>query len=372
MNVSTRAPRVSRARLPSRCVFVGLAAQWLVGCGSEASTPPVVVDIEQCTRLEVVDGGARSDGAVARDVVDGASDAEKDHRSCASAPMCGAEGDRVSCCASIELPAGTCRMGRSVSGSDAFAVPNPEELPEHDVPVRSVRLDRFEVTVSRFRAFVDAWTGQPVCDAVGANPTIMASGWKSEWNASIPHHRAALTAALRCDGEATWTDTPGPNEERPIVCLDWYTAFAFCAWDGGRLPTEAEWEYAASGGDENRTYTWGSEPPTCERVSPLDRCHGPDDLLPRAGRHRAGAARWGHEDMAGGAAEWVLDWWGYYRDEVLTAFVRLDPPPMTLPQRVLRGGGYYGSHGDLRAADRTASRPELRSSRMGVRCAYER
>jgi hypothetical protein len=61
--------------------------------------------------------------------------------------------------------------------------------------------------------------------------------------------------------DMTWTDTVGPNENLPMNCVPWYKAFAFCVWDGGRLPTEAEWNYAATGGNEQRKYPWGSTAP---------------------------------------------------------------------------------------------------------------
>jgi formylglycine-generating enzyme required for sulfatase activity len=54
-------------------------------------------------------------------------------------------------------------------------------------------------------------------------------------------------AALKCQMVPSWTDTAGANEALPMNCLTWYAAFAFCVWDGGFLPTEAEWNYAATG-----------------------------------------------------------------------------------------------------------------------------
>ncbi len=132
-------------------------------------------------------------------------------QSCAGGLTCGAFG----CCDSGSLPAGTFPMGRG-AGSDAVASGWNNELPEHSVSVSAFQLDLFEVSVSRFRAFVNQYTGAPPPAGAGSHPLIPGSGWQSAWNASLPATQAMLRASVSsCDQSAeTWTDLPGPNEDR--------------------------------------------------------------------------------------------------------------------------------------------------------------
>ncbi len=64
-----------------------------------------------------------------------------------------------------------------------------------------------------------------------------------------------------CPGPSTWTPSTGAQESLPMNCINWFEAYAFCIWDGGFLPSEAEWLYADVGGSGEREYPWGSEPP---------------------------------------------------------------------------------------------------------------
>lgn len=235
--------------------------------------------------------------------------------SCAGGLRCRAS----SCCESLAVPAGTFPMGRSAAGEDAYDPPNPvNDQPEHDVSVSAFALDRFEVTVGRFRKFVSTYTGPPAVGA-GAHPLIPGSGWSADWNLLMPLDAAEMRTKLSCDSTfQTWSNTPAGGEERPINCVTWYMAFAFCAWDGGRLPTELEWEHAAVGGDENRLFPWGRDPASSARAvwkcehSGNANCDAAD--LPVVGSAPAGRGRWGHDDLAGSLLELVFDWYhpGWY------------------------------------------------------------
>ena len=129
--------------------------------------------------------------------------------------------------------------------------------------VDAFMLDTFEVTVGRFRAFVSAGLGtqaHPPSISSGASGRVPDSGWRSELTAGLatdtPALRARLQSGCATPALASWTDVPGAREVVPINCVDWFTAFAFCTWDGGRLATEAEWNFAAAGGAEQRVYPW--------------------------------------------------------------------------------------------------------------------
>ena len=118
--------------------------------------------------------------------------------------------------------------------------------------------------------------------------------------------KATLTAAPL----NTWTDTPGNNEALPMVYVTWFEAFAFCAWDGGRLATEAEWNYAAAGGDEQRLYPWGAaEADATRAVYGCIRSSCPASIILPVGSKPAGNGKWGHSDLAGSVAEWNFDWY---------------------------------------------------------------
>jgi formylglycine-generating enzyme len=298
-------------------------------------------------------------------------------------------------------------MGRSTDPSSSdyyverFEGQFRNEIPEHTAIVDTFVLDKYEVTVGRFRQFVaayDAWHNAGGNPQIGAeaHPKIPGSGWTESW-VPFPNELPADAAALRNDlscSETTqnWTSEAGANEAFPINCVSWFEAFAFCLWDGGRLPTEAEWEYAAAGGDENRLYPWGSAEPT--GIDTVNALVGQDKTLigPRVavGRAQAGAGRWGHLDLEGGLEEWIFDTYKYnaYGSDKNGNPVPCDNCASTDPSpidRVTRSGSWASTKEFLRSAARFAYAPNLATrdyswpnqespskptAFLGVRCAY--
>ena len=147
-------------------------------------------------------------------------------------------------------------------------------------------------------------------------------------------------------------------------CVSWYEAFAFCVWDGGRLPTEAEWEYAAAGGDEARPYPWGaaSEPDGDRALFACMAC-GADDLDP-VGARPQGEGRYDQFDLAGSVSEWTLDYFAPYGK-------RCDNCANVSygTERVARGGHLSSDEEEIQPSARRSFVPEARHFTRGFRCA---
>ncbi|MBK9263809.1 MAG: SUMF1/EgtB/PvdO family nonheme iron enzyme [Polyangiaceae bacterium] len=278
---------------------------------------------------------------------------------------CGPGGDEY-CCASPVVTGGQY---------------NRSNNPDAPATVDDFRLDRFEVTVGRFRKFVDAYPGsRPDLDA-GQHPTIAGSAWNAAWDTYLPATQAALTDALANCSYPTWSANAGANDELPINCVDWYVAFAFCAWDGGRLPTEAEWNYAAAGGNEQRIYPW-SDPPSS---SMIDASYTVYDCAADGNQAACeigdiafvgwtspkGDGRFGHADLAGSVMEWTLDWYNTPYSPSCSNCANLSPSM----DRVLRGGSWFRGPIELQTFARAYSTPDLKdpndypSDEIGFRCA---
>ncbi len=297
---------------------------------------------------------------------------------CLSSLQCG--DDKASCCQARLVPAsseGPFPMGCT------WAPGNPciTEIdgPERPVTVSDFYLDTFEVTVGRFRAFLadyEAWRreGNPRPGA-GAHPRLAESGWQTSWNYALPETVAGFEAELLCKtGQEAWAVEHG--DALALNCVSWPAAFAFCAWGGGRLPTEAEWEYAATGGPENRRYPWGAEEPTALlAVYNYEEMYDPVPFsLSAAGVRRRGYGRWGHADLAGNVAEWTLDQYSeYFTKSGAEGYVCRDCANLGTVEDdfVLRGGAWGRDKGYLRAASRVDVYAQSTYEAAGVRCAYD-
>jgi formylglycine-generating enzyme required for sulfatase activity len=276
----------------------------------------------------------------------------------------------ASCCESPIVPGGTFDRSYDVASDGRY----PDMT--HPATVSAFRLDKYEVTVGRFRAFVDAGMGtqtSPPAAGAGAHEKIAGSGWDESWNASLATNTAALVTAVKCDSTyQTWTDTPAANEHRPMNCITWYEAMAFCAWDGGYLATEAEWNYAATGGDQQRAYPWSSPASslTLDGSYASYNCVGDGTTscavtdLVAVGTKPLGDGRWGQSDLAGNVWEWTLDWYATYAS-ACTDCANLTPAS----NRVIRGGSFGDNAPVLRAGNRDNVPPARRSADFGVRCA---
>jgi sulfatase modifying factor 1 len=254
---------------------------------------------------------------------------------------CG-ENEDETCCASPIVEGGTYSRTYTNQGQGASGKGDP-------ATISTYRLDKYEVTVARMREYVKYLEGGGSPPAAGSGKHSYLNGgkgladsgkvgsfepgWDAAWNSRIPSG-AGATAKWRanltsggCKTYGTWTDAPGKNEMLPLTCPSWYESYAFCIWDGGFLPSEAEWKYAAAGGDELRAYPWGSTAPgseneyaiydccypngQCSVSSGRDTCTGVVNAAP-VGFAAKGIGKYGQLDLVGNVWEWLIDRYADY------------------------------------------------------------
>ncbi|MFO0625528.1 MAG: SUMF1/EgtB/PvdO family nonheme iron enzyme [Polyangiales bacterium] len=312
-----------------------------------------------------VDARADSGGAADVPVVTDAPVARPAQTSC---PDPGERG-----CGLVTVPGGTFTMGYA---SASMVTDGSPEQP--NIRVGAVVLDAHEVTVARFRRF---WAVARTLPAL----------------TSVRYPAGDLPVAQGLREPQTRVQDPGCNwstfvdrELHPINCVDWYTAMAFCVWDGGRLPTDAEWEYAARGrevGDlrSGRLYPWGEQDPsrTCDRARwNLMGCAGEDGAATRRVGSFApspdldGARIW---DLSGNVFEWTADNYAPYQGATQGCWGaapegRTNPLCRYNPRgpRTIRGGSWYFSTLEvLRAPSRFGIEVDgdLPLVGVGIRCA---
>jgi formylglycine-generating enzyme required for sulfatase activity len=217
----------------------------------------------------------------------------------------------------VKIPVGEFRMGSPEGQGE------PDERPQHPIYVSEFLIDKTEVTWRQFRKFAEAT----------ATPLPPAPLW-------------------------------GTPDDYPASFVVWKEAKEYCAWAGGRLPTEAEWEKAARGTD-GRTYSWGSEwdPERCNSL------HGGPHRPESVGSYPGCVSPYGVLDMSGSVWEWCADWYdgSYYAES---------PPrnpmgPASGSMRVLRGAAWISPYSWLRTAFRYKGDPAWRNVNYGFRCAQD-
>lgn len=286
--------------------------------------------------------------------------------SCVKLPSaCGPTADG-NCCESPVVAGGTFK--RSYDGVTYNDASNP-------ATVSDFKLDKYLITVGRFRNFVAAGQGiqaKPPAQGAGARANLPGSGWDPSWNANLPADAGALVSALKCDNaQATWTDAAGANDTRPMNCLSWYLAMAFCAWDAGYLPTEAEYNYAMAGGAEQRVYPWSSPATdtTIDSTYASYMCAGGCSSVADftfVGSKPKGNGKWGQADLSGNVWEWMLDGSANSYANPCVDCANVD---VASPFRVVRGGTFAYDESALRSGFHFRFPPAYHSDLVGVRCA---
>jgi len=267
---------------------------------------------------------------------------------------------------------------------------NRDNNASYPATVSSFRLDKYEVTVGRFRNFVTAVVGGWTPAAGSGKHTHLNSGvglansagggnepgWDTTWNTNLHPAKTTWdgTGSLACNATyQTWTASSGANEARPINCVNWFQSAAFCIWDGGFLPSEAEWNYAAAaGGNEQRQYPWGAAVPGANAslavygcyFNGAGSCSGVTNIAP-VGSVTAGNGLYGQADLAGNVWEWNLDW---YLAPYATQCNNCANQTVA-STRVMRGGSFGFDASGLLSSLRLNYSPGDRRGSLGLRCA---
>lgn len=302
----------------------------------------------------------------------------------------------------VLIPGGAFLMG----GDNEQA--SPDEFPKHEVKLHPFWIDATEVTNAQFAAFVKA-TGYVTTAEQKPDWEVL----KKELPPGTPKPADSMLVPaslifLPTDGPvdlgnvslwwrwqkgANWKHPEGPGstvsgrENYPVVHVSWYDAMAYCKWAGKRLPTEAEWEFAARGGLQNNIYPWGNQHVNAGMV----KCNSWEGEFPYWNEQKDGYLRMAPVrsfapngfrlyDMAGNVWEWCSDWYRadyYHALQKGTAINPLgpaksfDPEEPSVPKRSLRGGSFLCNDkycSGYRVSRRMKSSPDTGLEHTGFRC----
>ncbi|TAJ63390.1 MAG: formylglycine-generating enzyme family protein [Chitinophagaceae bacterium] len=276
----------------------------------------------------------------------------------------------------VRIPGGKFRMGTPAANESLCSVPGltSDALPVHTVQVKAFWMDEHEVTNAEFEKFVNA-TGYKTLAEIAptaaefptADPALLVPG---SVVFSPPAYEVPLDNYLQWweyRKNANWRQPFGTGssikgkENYPVVHIAWEDAAAYARWAGKRLPTEAEWEFAARGGLSENTYTWGNQfTPGARYMANTFQGSFPSKDLGKDGFKGMAPVKqypkngYGLYDMAGNVWEWCSDW---YRPDYYTTLVRkggvivdpkgpadsFDPAEPGIIKKVQKGGSFLCS-----------------------------
>jgi len=281
----------------------------------------------------------------------------------------------------------------------------PNEAPEHRVRVDGFWMDSHEVTNAAFKTFVDA-TGHvttaevaPTLEEIMAQtppgtppppPELLQPGSLVFFAPEVGDEPGGVASWWKWTPGANWRHPEGPGSsiddrmDHPVVHVSWEDATAYAEWAGKRLPTEAEWEYAARGGLEGKKFVWGNEPPSDTAIfANIWQGRFPHENLASDGFVRTApvgsfdANGYGLYDMAGNVWEWCADWYraNWHERKKAKGVVENPPgPPASFgpePQRVIKGGSFlcHASYcSSYRPSARQGQAIDTGTSHVGFRC----
>ena len=262
--------------------------------------------------------------------------------------------------------------------------PADAEGPVREVELRPFLLDATAVTNRQFAEFIGA---------TGYKTDAEKFGWSYVFIKQLPKGRQRGNFVARTPQaswwvgikEARWNQPEGPGFsidgrwEHPVVHVSWYDAMAFARWAGRRLPTEAEWEYAARGGLVQKRYPWGDElTPEGKHLCNIWQGKFPEENRPEDGYLWTAPVKayppngFGLYEMAGNVWEWCADWWGTSWDGATAPRIPSPTGPTTGTDRVIRGGSFlcHKSYCNrYRVGARSHNTPDSTTSHTGFRTA---
>lgn len=299
-----------------------------------------------------------------------------------------------------QIPNGTFMMGGDNNQAKA------DEFPKHKVTIHSFWMDTTPITNAQFQKFVDTTkyvtTAEIKPDWEELKKQLPANTPKPDESklvpASLVFTQTDHPVSLENPGQwwswtpgANWRHPRGPNSHteganHPVVHVSWDDAKAYCKWAGKRLPTEAEWEWAARGGLTNKIYPWGNESISTGKLK-ANTWQGEFPYKKTARNKYAytspvgsfSANDYGLYDMAGNVWEWVSDWYDHdYYSRVKDGINNpqgpsssYDPDEPSMPKKTLRGGSFLCNESycsGYRVAARMKTSPDTSMEHVGFRC----